>query len=98
MKKIKYLFLTLLLVFPAIIRAGTYDVEVNKANNLLNKESYINTYDKYLLYGSNLKFEFNNNTNSVNSSFLRGGFISMDEFNLTKVNNSSYLFEKIKLQ
>ena len=96
MQKIKYLLLTILLMFPAILSAGTYDVEVNKANNLLNKESFVHTYEKYIVYGSNIKFEFSNNVNKTNTSFTRGGFISMDEFNLTKVRNASYLFEGIE--
>ena len=96
MQKIKYLLLTILLMFPAILSAGTYDVEVNKANNLLNKENFVHTYEKYIVHGSDIKFEFSNNVNKTNTSFTKGGFISMDEFNLTKVRNASYLFEGIE--
>ena len=83
-------------MFPMIISAGTYDVEVNKANNLLNKENFVHTYEKYIVNGSDIKFEFSNNVNKINTSFTRGGFISMDEYNLTKVRNASYLFEGIE--
>ena len=38
-------------MFPMIISAGTYDVEVNKANNLLNKENFVHTYEKYIVNG-----------------------------------------------
>ena len=96
MQKIKYLLLTVLLMFPVILSAGTYDVEVNKANNLLNKENFVHTYEKYIVHGSDIKFEFSNNVNKTNTSFTKGGFISMDEFNLTKVRNASYLFEGIE--
>ena len=50
MRKIKYMILTIILMFPIIIKAGTYDVEVNKANNLLNKENFVNTYDNKYSY------------------------------------------------
>ena len=96
MKKLK-LLLFVLLIFPVFVSASNYDTEVNKANNLLNKERFVNTYEKYLIHGSNIKFEYNKSTgNKVNSAFSKGGFISMDEFNLTKKNGVTYLFEGVE--
>ena len=96
MKRIIRFLIVLLFMVPVIISASVYDTEVGKANQLLNKENYVHTYDKYIVHGTNIKFEFSNGTNKVNSSFTNGGFISMDEFNLTKVRNTSYLFEGIE--
>ncbi len=96
MKRIIRFLIVLLFMVPVVLSASTYDTEVGNANQLLNKENYVHTYDKYIVHGTDIKFEFSNGTNKVNSSFTNGGFISMDEFNLTQRRGSSYLFEGVE--
>ena len=91
MKKIiKFMFL-LVLIFPTIISAGTYKQEVKNANELIKQEYYINTYEKYILIGNKTKYEYSNGKVRYNSSFKKGGFISIEEYELTKVKGLSYL-------
>ena len=95
-KKAAILLILIILVFPVFVDALQYSAEVNKANDLLYKEKYVHTYEKYIVHGTNIRFEYSNSTSKVNSSFTSGGFISLDEFNLTKKNNVSYLFEGVE--
>ena len=95
-KRIKMILLTILMIIPVLINASKYDTEVSKANSLLNKENYKNSYEKYIVNGSNIKFEYSNGTNKTNSSFTKGGFISLDEFKLTTVRGVSYLFDGVE--
>ena len=91
MKRVVKLLFFLVLALPMFIYAGTYTEEVNNANDLIKQEFYINTYEKYILQGKKIKYEYSNGKVIYNKSFTRGGFISKDEYELTKVNNSSYL-------
>ena len=65
-KKIVVLF-TLIIIMPIYVSASTYDTEVGKANSLLNKENFIYTYEKYIVHGSNIKFEYTGNENKCKS-------------------------------
>ena len=91
MKRIFKLVFLFLLILPIIINAGTYSEEVKNANDLIKQEFYINTYEKYILQGKKIKYEYSNGKVSYNKSFVRGGFISKDEYELTQVDKSSYL-------
>jgi hypothetical protein len=95
-KRIKMILLTILMIIPVLVNASKYDTEVSKANSLLNKENYKNSYEKYIVNGSNIKFEYSNGTNKTNASFTKGGFISLDEFKLTTVRGVSYLFDGVE--
>ena len=91
MKKIMRLLIIIVLIFPLFIKADTYRNAVNSANNIINEDYFKKTYEKYILIGKKTKYEYSNGVMKYNSSFKNGGFISMDEFNLTKVNGRSYL-------
>ncbi len=91
MKKIIKLLFLLMLILPIFISADTYKNAVKNANELINQEYYINTYEKYILQGKKIKYEFSNGKNKYNSLFVKGGFISKDEYELTKVKGLSYL-------
>lgn len=83
MKKVIRLLFILVLVLPIFVKAGTYTNEVNNANDLIKQEFYINTYEKYILQGKKIKYEYSNSKVIYNKSFIRGGFISKDEYDLT---------------
>ncbi len=91
MKKIIKLLILVVFVLPFIVRADTYSNEVKKANNLLNEEFYINTYEKYILIGKKVKYEYSDGKMKYNSLFKTGGFLSKDEYELTQVRGLSYL-------
>ncbi len=91
MKKVIRLLFLFVLVLPCIVSAGTYKEEVKNANDLIKQEFYINTYEKYILQGKKIKYEYSNGKVLINKSFTKGGFISKDEYELTRVNNGSYL-------
>ncbi len=94
MKKFIKLFVFILLVLPFIVRADTYSNEVKKANNLIKEEFYINTYEKYILIGNKVKYEYSDGKVKYNSLFKTGGFLSIDEYKLTQVRELSYLLSE----
>ena len=96
MKKIFKLFLFIILMIPIVLNASTFSTERGNANTLLDKENFINTRDKYILYGNNIKYNYQNRTNQLISGFTNGGFISRDEYKLTIVRNNSYLFDGVE--
>ena len=96
MKKIVKLLLFIILIIPIVLNASTFSTERGNANTLLDKENYVNTRDKYILYGSNVKYNYQNRTNAIITGFTNGGFISRDEYKLTIVKNNSYLFDGVE--
>ena len=60
MKKIIRCLLFIMLAIPFVINASTYSNEVSKANNYLERESFKNTYNKYILYGSSIPYNNEN--------------------------------------
>ena len=96
-RKSIFILFFLLIVFPLFVNASSFDTEKGKANSLLGKESYINTFDKYLIDGRNtsIKFKYENGSNKTVEGFTRAGFISRDEYKLTIVRNLSYLFDGV---
>ena len=93
MKKIIRCLCFIMLAIPFVINASTYSNEVSKANNYLERESFKNTYNKYILYGSSIPYNYENGELKTDTSFNKGGFISKSEFESTKVKNLSYLFD-----
>ena len=91
MKKIMRLLFLILLVLPIMISADTYKEEVKNANELINQDFYINTYEKYILIGKKTKYEFSNGKVRYNSLFKTGGFLSKEEYEMTQVRGLSYL-------
>ena len=81
----------ILLVLPIMISADTYKEEVKNANELINQDFYINTYEKYILIGKKTKYEFSNGKVRYNSLFKTGGFLSKEEYEMTQVRGLSYL-------
>lgn len=81
----------IVLALPTIINAGTYQEEVKNANDLLKQDFYTNTYEKYILLGKKIKFEYSNEKLKYNSLFKNGGFLSREEYEITQVRGLSYL-------
>ena len=93
MKKYLYCLVLLLLLIPIYIKAGTYSEETTKTNAYMDRSNYVNTYKRYLINGGSIPFAYSSGGLNVDPSFVKGGFISKDEFDITKVNGLSYLFD-----
>lgn len=93
MKKIlKYLVLFIVLV-PMIIEASTFSDEITKVNSYMDRSTFVNTYKRYLVNGGSIPFAYSNGSLNVDPTFTKGGFISKSEYEVTKINNLSYLFD-----
>ena len=87
--------LVLFFVMPIIISAtDNYNDALLKSNNYINTENNqvnFSSRNKYLIYGVGTPYSFSEGKNSVNSLYRNGGMINKDEFQLSILNNSSYL-------
>ena len=90
MKKIKIVFFLAMLIIPLFVGALTfedYDTSVNIVRSYINKYKDNN---KFLSY--NLPYEYVNGVSKSNNLFTKAGFLSRDEYLISKGNyRSSYL-------
>ena len=100
MKKNKFgiVFIFLLIfIFPLVINASNYETESNNANRYILRNTYINTYSRYLLDGNEsfrIPFAFNNGSLSTRDEFVYGGLLNKDEYILSKNSKgNSYLYD-----
>jgi uncharacterized protein YxeA len=90
MKKILTMILALMLVVT--VKASIlndYGNSINVANNYIEK---FNDYAEYIVSDDNIKFKYDGSTLSNNSSFTKGGFLNLSEFNISKIDGQTYLF------
>ena len=91
MKKIlKYLFI-IIMILPIFVMAETsnYDTSIDRANNYIKSDKFKDR-DKYLILSGNIPYQFNG-VSTTDSRFLYGGMLSEREYNLSLLNNSTYL-------
>ena len=78
MKKVLKLLFVIVLMLPILVLAESFSSEKNRANKILTKLPQ--TYDMYLVTGSNIPFGYRSNgTLEVVDGFNRAGFISLYE-------------------
>jgi len=88
-KKISKIFLGLVMIMPLIVDAFSY---TSYTNSITNTNNYINKYsdaNKFLVF--NLPYGFANKVPTTASGFSKGGMLSKEEFEISRINNSSYL-------
>ena len=97
-KVINHLFFLVFLIFiPFVIHASNYASEADEANNYILRNTYVNTYSRYLLDGDasfRIPFEFNNGKLATRNEFVYGGLLNKDEYVLSKNSDgNSYLYD-----
>ena len=90
MKKVLLLILGLLLfVNVSAEMLNNYNETINSVNNYIEK---FNRYNVYIVTDDNIKFKNDDNTLSTDSNFKKGGLLNLFEFNISKGNGFTYLF------
>ena len=94
MKRVLKLLFLILLVVPFFCYASSYTMEANNANYYILRSTYKETYPLYLLDGNKYNIPFGYSGSSVveDNTFKYGGFLSRDEYKLSKRNGSSWLY------
>ena len=93
MKKIIIILITSM-IFINVKAAMLNDYETSK----YGIENYIERFDKYTTYllFDDAKYSYENGILSVNEDFSKGGYINLDEYNISKINGTTYLFNGLK--
>ncbi len=90
MKKVLIMIFALMLVVNVNASImNNYSDSINSANSYIER---FNDYAKYIVSDDNIKFKYENNVLSYNSNFLKGGFLNLSEFNISKRDDKTYLF------
>ncbi len=93
MKKTFKLIILLIMILPMIVFAesSNYDNSIGKANNYIKSDKYSDR-NKYLIISKNAPYSFSNDgISNTNSKFETGGMLNASEYNLSLMNNRSYL-------
>ncbi|NLC47746.1 MAG: InlB B-repeat-containing protein [Tenericutes bacterium] len=97
MKTKKYLLFFLILVVNITVLAF---INVNYHYGKNYTSEYIlkfRNYNRYIVNEANIPFKYFNKTLSVSSGFVNGGFLNIDEFNISKdKSGDTYLFTGLK--
>lgn len=95
MKKIVLLILFMFL--PIFVNADTFSLGVENANRYMSTPTYSKTYERYLVHGNNIPFDYSLTSGVLyNPLFVKGGFISKYEYDNTVLSNQSYLYGGLK--
>ena len=84
-----------MLVFVNVEAANITDHSsaIRGANNYMEK---LHNYNLYLINESNVKYGYSANSITINSNYINGGLINVDEFNVSNSKGNSYLYNGTK--
>ncbi len=90
MKKVMVGILTLLLMLNinATVMNNYLDT-IKSANDYIEK---FKKYKSYIVVDESIKFKNTNGTLGIDSNFKKGGLLNLYEFNVSKINGKTYLF------
>ncbi len=89
MKRIRKIFMLLILIMPIFVYALSYtdyDNSIDDVNNYINK---YNDRSKYLIFDQ--KYDFKNHKMENNTQFTKGGLLSKEEYDISTIKGTSYL-------
>ena len=91
-KLIKYISVLLLFFIPMVIKGAVvnYEQAVQSANNYISSDRY-NDRKKYLILTGDAPYLFQDNSSSSDASFRYGGLVNKSEYDLSILNNKTYL-------
>ena len=91
MKK-RYIIIILLLICFTHINAKSINKTFDEAKEIANNYITSSSIHEYYLINEELPFEFNNkNKIEKNSNFFKGGLLNLQEYNISKYQNKTYL-------
>ena len=97
MKKIFKALLAVILLVPIYAKAlTTYGESVKVTDYLLTTEYEKYNYNKYLRYVNDIPFDYDKGVLRTSPDFRFGGFVSSSEFNLTKKDDATYLYNGLE--
>ena len=84
-----------MLVFVNVEAANITDHSsaIRGANSYMEK---LHNYNLYLINESNVKYGYSANSITINSNYINGGLINVDEFNVSNSKGNSYLYNGTK--
>ena len=93
MKRVLQFLFVIIMVLPVFVFAtsSNYDDSIGRINNYIKSDKYRDR-DKYLIMSKNTPYSFSTaGISNINSRFETGGMLNTSEYNLSLINDKTYL-------